>query len=383
MGAPLVGVQGALGYLYVEERRRAAPFAADDLDFLAALAELAGAALEQSQQHRRVLDWVEAHRRADAAAPILGDSPVMRQALDRVRRFAASGDTTVLVRGETGTGKELVARTLHALSPRAEAPFVAVNCAAIPETMIESELFGHERGAFTGADKARRGAFAVARGGTLFLDEIGDLALTAQAKVLRAIEEREVQPVGADHPVPIDLRIVAATHRPLEDEVAAGRFRADLFYRINVAEVELPPLRARGDDVVVLAEAFLRKGAARLGRIGVRLAPAALATLRRYDWPGNVRQLRNELERALLLADSAEIDLEDLRRRITLAAPPVGATGDKPLSAMETSERAVVAQALADAQGNVMAAAKALGVSRGTLYRKVEKYGLRADARNL
>src|SRR5262249_29481105 len=282
LGAPLLVAGRAIGFIAVA---RAKTFASGELDFLTALAHVTAAAVEQAGEQRRLSRVAEALRDERPAVEMLGGSEPMRKLQARVRKYAAS-DAAVLTRGESGTGKELVARTLHTLSQRAEQPFVAVNCAAIPDTLIESELFGHEKGAFTGALKRRRGKFALAHQGTLFMDEVGDLSAAAQAKVLRAIEEGEIQPVGAEEPLAVDVRIVSATHRPLEDDTGAGRSRADLFYRLNVAEVEVPALRARGDDVLVLAESFLRRAAQQLGRRVTGFAPDALETLRRYPWPG-------------------------------------------------------------------------------------------------
>jgi Nif-specific regulatory protein len=288
----------------------------------------------------------------------------------------------VLIRGESGTGKELVARALHALSPRADEPFVAVNCAAIPDTLIESELFGHTRGAFTSAARERRGKFALAHRGTLFLDEIGDLSLAAQAKLLRAIEEGEIHPVGAEQPVMVDVRLLSATHRPLEEEIAVGRFRSDLYYRLNVVEISVPPLRQRGDDVLLLAERFLARAAKRMGAEIEGFAPRARETLRSYQWPGNVRQLANEVERALLLADGPLVDVDDLRSRLDIqvgdlrrapALPP------GPAPSMEEAERQAVVRALDESSGNIQAAAKILGISRATLYRRIVRYRLVPD----
>jgi DNA-binding NtrC family response regulator len=338
----------------------------------------------------------------------------------------------VLVHGETGTGKELVAAHLHAASRRAERAFVAVNCAAIPEALIETELFGHAKGAFTGATSARRGRFLSADGGTLFLDEIGELSPAAQAKLLRVLESGEVQPVGADDPLAVDVRIIAASHRDLLREVGAGRFREDLFYRLDVLALDIPPLRVRGDDIAVLAEHFRAVAVARLGRPIDAITAAAQAALRAYGWPGNVRQLRNEIERAVLLAEGDAIDTGDLRLRgIADAAAPTlaeeharldkaswelvqraiaqGGSVDAaarllnispaeleallardPASVVlvarepsgtwtqiELAERQLLEAALRDCGGNVRDAGRALGVSRATMYRKVEKYDLK------
>jgi Nif-specific regulatory protein len=286
----------------------------------------------------------------------------------------------VLIRGESGTGKELVAPTIHARSPRALAPFVPVNCAAVPESLIESELFGHEKGAFTGAVKARRGKFALADGGTLFLDEIGDLSLAAQAKILRSIQEGEVQPLGSDRPQRVDVRILAATHKPLDEEIAAGRFRGDLYYRLNVGEIEVPPLRDRGEDVILLARAFLARAAERLGRRATGFVPEALAVLRSYGWPGNVRQLQNEVERALILSEGPSVDVAELRARL-LRVPhlPEAATLAERFTRLDVLERSLVAEALERAQGNASEAARLLGISRIMMRRRIARFGLGKD----
>jgi DNA-binding NtrC family response regulator len=370
IGAPLLDAGRPIGFIYVAADGRLG-FGAAELEFLSALAHLTASALQQAARQRRLTDLAETLRDERPLSSIIGASEAVDRLRARIARVAPSA-STVLIRGESGTGKELVARTLHTLSPRAEQPFVAVNCAAIPDALIESELFGHEKGAFTGALKSRRGKLAVAHGGTVFLDEVADLSASAQAKVLRAIENREIQPVGADDTVDIDVRIVSATHKDLEAEIAAGRFRADLYYRLNVVELVVPPLRDRGDDVVLLAEAFLARSAQALGRHGTSFDPDALTILRRYHWPGNVRQLANEIERALLFADDAQVDLDDLRQRIY----ETGGGPESP-SSMRAAERAAIERAVEASGGNVVAAARALGLSRATLYRKLKLYGLK------
>src|SRR5262249_52517918 len=233
----------------------------------------------------------------EPAVELVGASEAMAGLRARLERYAAAPDTAVLIRGESGTGKGLVARQIHARSSRADGPFVAVNCAAIPDTLIESELFGHEKGAFTGAARAMRGKFALAHGGTLFLDEVGDLSAGAQAKVLRAIEEREIQPLGTEEPTAVDVRVLSATHKKLEGGPPAAPLRPALFPRPAAPELTMPPLRARGGDALPLAEAFLARAAARMGRSTAGFTAEARALLVRYGWPGNVRQLANEVER--------------------------------------------------------------------------------------
>ncbi len=318
------------------------------------------------------------------ADEILGESPALVRALDIVRRVALCS-SSVLLTGETGTGKELFARALHRGSPRARGPFVAVNCAAIPEHLIESELFGHVKGAFTGAVGGRPGRFLAASGGTLFLDEVGELPLAAQAKLLRVLEQRAVCPVGADREVPVDVRIVAATHRDLDAMVAAGSFRADLYFRISVVPVALPPLRERGADVELLAEAAIRRVAQRGGRL-VELEPSARAALRAHGWPGNVRELGHVVERAVVLAEGLTLSDRDLalgvahtRLAVAPAAAAAAAVADEPTLDLRTAlrdlERRLIVTALARTQGNRTEAAALLGLNRTTLVEKLRRYG--------
>ncbi len=322
--------------------------------------------------------------RARIADDILGESPALRRALQVIQRVAGCG-SSVLLTGETGTGKELFARAIHRASPRATGPFVAVNCAAIPENLIESERFGHLRGAFTGASSPRAGRFAAAFGGTLVLDEVGELPMSAQAKLLRVLEQRTVCPVGSDAEVAVDVRVVTATHRDLEDMVARGTFRADLYFRLSVVPVELPALRERGDDLELLADAAIRRVAARGGRL-VRLDPSARAAMRAYAWPGNVRELNHVVERASVLADGETLAASDLRLGQSapqlVPAPPRGAPTDLGedatldlRSAIEVLERRMIREALQRAQGNRTEAAALLGLNRTTLVEKLRRYG--------
>jgi Nif-specific regulatory protein len=372
VGAPLLSDAGVLGLLYVT--RKTPTFTVEDRSFLDVTAQLTAAALSQGDREGRLQRVAEALR--EPVTELLGSAEPLAAMRERIDRYARAHDTAVLIRGESGTGKGLVARELHARSPRAEGPFVSVNCAAIPDTLIESELFGHEKGAFTGAARAVRGRFALAEGGTLFLDEIGDLSPSAQAKVLRAIEDREIQPLGSEQTIQVDVRILSATHRNLEDDIAAGRFRSDLFYRLAVVELVVPPLRARGNDIVLLAEVFLRRAAQRLGRRVQGFTPAAREVLLQYDWPGNVRQLANEVERALLLGDGELIDLDDLRARMKRDAP---AAQDAAPRTFADAEREALQCALDESGGNIRAAARTLELSRNTLYRKLRKYKLIPD----
>jgi DNA-binding NtrC family response regulator len=290
----------------------------------------------------------------------------------------ADSDSSVLITGESGTGKEVAAKALHRHGRRADGPFVAINCAAMPETLLETELFGHARGAFTDARAARTGLFVQANRGTLLLDEIGDLPLSLQPKLLRALEERVVRPVGSDGEVPFDVRLLASTNRDLETAIEEGRFREDLYFRINVIHVTLPPLRARGSDALLLAQHFLAHDAARAGkRIGA-FSPAAAERLLTYAWPGNVRELRNCVERAVALAQYDQIQVDDLPEKIQAYRPShVLVTSDDPseLVPLEEVERRYILRVVEAVGGNKTLAAERLGIGRKTLYRKLEQYG--------
>jgi two-component system response regulator HydG len=310
---------------------------------------------------------------------MIGNSSEMRKIYSVVEQAAPTA-ASVLITGESGTGKELVAQTIHQLSPRAAFPFVAINCAAIPETLLESEIFGHEKGAFTGASDRRQGCFELADRGTLFLDEIGEMALTLQPKLLRAIQERKVRPVGAETEVTIDVRLVAATNRELEEMVEDKRFREDLYYRINVIHIPLPPLRTRGGDVLLLAQHMLRQYATVFDKKVLGLSPAAAERLVAYDWPGNVRELGNCLERAVALAHFEEIQVEDLpekiRNRSASRANVLDGNDVPELLTLEEIERRHVLRVLEASHGNRTDAAKVLGLDRKTLYRKLLRWGV-------
>jgi Nif-specific regulatory protein len=309
---------------------------------------------------------------------IIGRSPAVREALSRAAKVAPA-ETTVLLTGESGTGKEIVARAIHYASVRADGPFVAVNCAALPEALLESELFGHERGAFTGADRQKPGRFELAAGGTLFLDEVAELTPPVQAKLLRVLQEREFQRVGGTATLKADVRIVAATNRDLEQAVAAGRFREDLFYRLNVFSVHLPPLRERGDDVLLLADHFVHTLGARMGKGEPGLSRDAREALIAHSWPGNIRELQNALERALILSDGSLITAAQLgitpRREVRSdeTAPPAA---DAPVTPLAEAERQIVADAMQKARGNKSRAARLLGLTRSQLYTRLKRFGL-------
>jgi len=309
--------------------------------------------------------------------PLVGGSPEMLAVFKAVAR-AAHSDATVLVLGESGTGKELVARVLHSRGPRAHGPFVAVNCAAIPENLLESELFGHEKGAFTGAIGRRIGRFERASGGTLFLDEVGDMSLALQSKILRALQEGEVERVGGSAPVRADVRVVAATNRDLAAEVERGSFREDLYYRLAVVLLRLPPLRVRGEDLERLAELFATSFARRHARPVRGMAEETLEVLRAHPWPGNIRQLRNAVERAVVMCEGEVLLPEHLPPEVRDpgAGSRAGEGTQEPLATLEEMERRLIARALRETGGNHTRAAERLGIHRNTLRRKLARYGL-------
>ena len=305
---------------------------------------------------------------------VIGESGRMQEALSLVRRVAAS-DATVLIRGESGTGKELIAKAIHYASRRAEGPLVRINCAALPEGLLESELFGHEKGAFTGAHAMRRGRFELAHGGSLFLDEIGDLPPHLQVKLLRVLQEREIERVGSSHPIQVDVRLLAATHCDLEALLKEGRFRDDLYYRLNVVTISVPPLRERREDIPLLLDHFLSRFARENGKTIRGLTREARETLLRYDYPGNVRELENVVERAVVLTRDEVIGLADLPLAVREPEPDTGEAAGLP-AAVEGLERRMIREALARADGIQTRAAELLGISERVLRYKLRKYGL-------
>jgi two-component system response regulator AtoC len=312
--------------------------------------------------------------RAPQFEDIVGASAPMRAVFDLIRKVAPTR-SAVLITGETGTGKELVARAIHRLSPRSQQLFVPLNCAAIPGELLESELFGHVRGSFTGADAEREGKFRAADGGTLFLDEIGDMDPRLQAKLLRALQEGVIEPVGSNRRIRVDVRVVSSTNRDLEAAMRDGRFREDLFYRLDVFPLELPPLRERREDVPALATAFLREFGADLGKGALALSTDAAAALQRYAWPGNVRELRNLMERAAVLAPDAEVD-ESLIGTLIPAASDAPSESHDLGAAVDEIERKMILRALAVAGDNKAEAAALLGIGERTLWTKLKKHGL-------
>ncbi|MCI0589212.1 MAG: sigma-54 dependent transcriptional regulator [Planctomycetes bacterium] len=332
--------------------------------------------LRQASEKHALLEDNRRLRRAllggRAEARLLGEGPAMRELRASIERVAKS-DAHLLVQGENGSGKELVAQEVHLRGPRAEAPFVVVNCGAIPDTLFESELFGHEKGAFTGADRRRVGLYEAAHGGTLFLDEAGELPLSSQPALLRAVQFGEVRPVGGERTRRVDVRVIAATNRKLGALVDAQAFREDLYYRIATLVLDVPPLRARREDVPLLAEGFLARSAARLGR-RLRFAPEALARLAEHDWPGNVRELESAAERLAVMAEGEEITADHVERFVLRRDR---AAGELPTLSLEELERLAVLAALKRHGGDKRAAAATLGIALKTLYNKLDRYGLR------
>ena len=327
----------------------------------------------ENRELRRAVDWRFAFEN------LVGSSAPMKALFDAMELAAPSG-STVLIFGETGTGKELVARAIHHNSSRREGPFVTLNCGAIPEQLIESELFGYRKGAFTGATADRKGKFEVANGGTLFLDEVGEIPLPLQPKLLRVLQSGEVDRIGADRPVEVDVRIVAATHRELEALLAEGRFREDLYYRLAVVPLRVPALRDRRDDLPLLAQHFVDKMIRKTGRTALRLAPEVFALFDRYPWPGNVRELENTIERMVVLSREDLLGPENLPENIRRAAESPGAAGFRlpPQGVhLEELEKSLIRQALERHGDNRTKAAKDLGLTRNTLLYRMQKHGLR------
>jgi two-component system response regulator HydG len=339
--------------------------------------------ITRAAQHRALKQEVKLLRRAlderrrfDELDDLIGASSPMKT-LRALMEQIADSDASVLITGESGTGKEVVAHALHRRGKRAKGPFVAINCAAVPETLLESELFGHARGAFTDARTHRDGLFVQADGGTLFLDEIGDMPAGMQAKLLRALQERRVRPVGSDKEVPFDVRIVAATNRDLETAIAEQRFREDLYFRLNVITLALPPLRARGGDILLLAQHFLDRFAAASGKQIGALSAATAERLLVYSWPGNVRELQNCIERAVAVTRFSELAVDDLPERIRDFRPShviVAGADPSELVSMDEVERRYVARVMEAVGGNKTLAAKVLGFDRKTLYNRLERY---------
>jgi len=369
-------IESAVGCM----RRGAFDYLTKPFEDLSAVRRTVRGALQRARlarlRHAASADGVDADLDLASELRLVGNSAAIRR-LARTIEGLRHSESHVLIQGESGTGKELVARAIHALSPRSAGPFVPVDCGALPESVIESELFGHERGSFTGAQGAR-GLFRMAEGGTLFLDEIGEIPAAVQAKLLRALQYKEVRPVGGGQPISVDLRVITATHRDLAAMVEVNRFRMDLYYRLNVVRVEIPPLRERPEDIPLLVQHFLHKHSQSGGsrQAECQIEDAALSAMVHHDWPGNVRELENAIESALVFARGGLLRAPDIPlargRARTTAAPPVAL----PLS-LEAYERSALERALRETGGNATEAARRLGIGRSTLYRKLSKHGIR------
>ncbi|MGI8958653.1 MAG: sigma 54-interacting transcriptional regulator [Bryobacteraceae bacterium] len=381
VGVPLYLAGVLAGGLVITIHNREIKNLAAHLETLTAVASLASIGFEANHEIETLkAENALLQEQISTKTGIVGNSPVIRRLLDLVERVAPR-DTTVLITGESGTGKELIARALHEKSPRRERPFVAVNCAALTETLFESELFGHEKGAFTGAISLKRGRFELAQGGTIFLDEVGELAPSLQAKLLRVLQQREFERVGGTQAHPLDIRIIAATNRDLSEDVRDGRFREDLYHRLNVVTLESPPLRDRKEDVPLLARYFLQRSGERCKRHVQGLSPEAEAMLIEYGWPGNVRELENAMERAVVLGLSEWILPEDLPENLVEAAPRD--PGAKYHHSVGEAKREAIIDAYLQGNGDYKNAARILGLHPNYLLRLVRNLGLRAEINRL
>jgi Nif-specific regulatory protein len=377
ISVPIPGPSGRRGAVECYRRESAGCFVREDLDITIAISYQVGMALENIE-HRERLELANEQMRESIAGQSLcvGDSPAMVKLAQQIA-LAAPTSSTVLVVGESGTGKELVAQIIHQASPRRAGPCMAVNCAAFSESLLEGELFGHERGAFTGADRRRLGQFERANRGTLFMDEIGEMSLACQAKLLRVLEGHPFERLGGGEPIRVDVRIVAATHRDLAELVCQKRFRDDLYYRLHVIELRVPPLRERGDDVLALAAHFLERFRRQIGRGPVRLSERAAWAITRHSWPGNVRELKNAIERAVVLGQNDEVQPADLG----LPVDQIDATPAWGLITLEEAERRHIQNILDQVGGNKTRACEILGIGRATLYKRLEGTSKEVDRR--
>jgi len=376
MGVPIPSRQACLGAIECHRRLGDRPFTRADLDFAVVVAHQMGAALE-NLEHRERLEQanIELRRRLDEQNRLIGSSPAMQRVLDQIARVGPTS-ANVLILGESGTGKELIARAIHDLSPYHAGPYVTVNCAAFSESLLESELFGHEPGAFTGADRRHIGQFERAHRGTLFLDEVAEMSLACQAKLLRVLEGHPFQRLGGTESIRVDVRLIAATHRDLQELVRQRRFREDLYYRLRVVDIHVPPLRERGDDVLELASNFLERFRRQIGRGPRRFSAEALRVLRDYHWPGNVRELKNAVERAVVLGSGEEVLPADLGLALASSVPPP----QPQLMSLREAERRHIRFVLEQVGGNKTQACRILGIGRGTLYSKLAELGEPVEA---
>ena len=374
---PLEVFDRTLGVIYLDATDPKAHFDEDHLQLLTAIGSIAAAALDNA---RRMESLEQENRRLQAEISLehnmVGDSPRMRDVYQFIARVAPR-EVTVLIFGESGTGKELVARAIHRNSARADKPCVAINCAALAETLLESELFGHEKGAFTGAIAQKKGKLEIAEGGTVFLDEIGELAPPLQAKLLRVLQEREFERVGGTRTIKLNVRLVAATNRDLEEEVKKGGFREDLFYRLNVVALRMPALRERREDIPLLASYFTSKFSQRSNRPVLGVSPQARACLTSYDWPGNVRELENAIERAVVLGSSDLILPEDLPEAVLEKTGSAGATMTAFHDALRESKKQLILNAFEQAQGSYTEAARLLGLHPNYLHRLIRNLNMK------
>ncbi|MFO0937580.1 MAG: sigma 54-interacting transcriptional regulator [Gemmataceae bacterium] len=377
--APIASEGKVLGVLHLYTQTPGVTLNKDDLDFTLAVARQFGTVWERLRNQTTLsVEVRELKDQLRIGTEMVGQSEQLHAIEDQIRRVAST-KATVLIRGESGVGKELVARAVHAFSPRKDRPFVCLNCAALTETLLESELFGHEKGAFTGATERLAGKFESADGGTIFLDEIGEMALGTQSKFLRVLEGQSFERVGGNVPLKTDVRVVAATNRPLEESVRAGTFRKDLFYRLQVVQLDVPPLRDRPDDIAPIADHFLRRFSRETGRKVKNFTPTALAKLQAHNWPGNVRELRNVVERAVALGTGQVIDESEIWIPTLDLDRPTKPADFEPISLEEMERRHVVAM-LAHTDWNKTKAAELLGVERSTLDRKIKAYDLKRDS---
>ena len=376
---PLSVFERMIGCIYLDSTNAANRFNEDHLQLTAAVAGVSAVALDNARR----LQWLEQENQRlmteiRQEQSLVGESPRMKEIFQFVARVAPS-DSNVLIEGESGTGKELAARALHRNSHRAGKAFVAINCAAIPETLLESELFGHERGAFTGASVQKKGRLEVADGGVVFLDEIGELAPTLQVKLLRVLQEREIERVGGMHPIKIDVRLIAATNRDLNEAVRKGEFRQDLYYRLNVVKLTMPPLRERREDIPMLTRHFVQKHAKRCKVKSKPVAREAMAALVSYDWPGNVRELENAIERALVMGSSDMLLLEDLPESLMEQTPPAEMHEGKYHASVKELKKQLILDAVEQTRGNYVDAAAILGVHANYLHRLIRNLGLKEE----
>jgi transcriptional regulator with GAF, ATPase, and Fis domain len=379
---PLTTPTQSLGLIYLDTRNPTTRFSNDDLQLLSAIAGLASVAIENARQFES-LGGENQRLRAEVQLQhdMIGRGPRMRQVYEFIERVAAS-DSTVLILGESGTGKELASRAIHLNSPRKSRPFVALNCAALTETLLESELFGHERGAFTSAVSQKKGLLEVAEGGTVFLDEVAELPPTLQAKLLRVLQEREFVRLGGTSSIKLNVRFIAATNKDLQKAVADEKFRLDLFYRLNVVSITMPALREHPEDIPLLADHFVSRYSARSNRKVRGLSPAARACLTQYDWPGNIRELENAIERAIVIGDSDLILPEDLPDALSDRALPISESSANFHDAVRDAKKQLILTALEQSQGNFTQAAKLLGLHPNYLHRLVSNLDLKATLKN-